>query len=118
MADQPAQATDQPPVLAPLQPLSYTLEQVSKMTGFSLDALTKGCRRAKRGLLDGIPHSELAGTRVMTQAQIEELLARTAVAPPEDAAGARKADELTRRREDTIRHAQRRIGRARKGVPA
>lgn len=92
--------------------ISYTLEQVAELTGFSVDALVRGARRAERGEPSGIPHSKFAGVRVMTRSQIEELLAHTEIRP-ELTEEQRDADELERRRDAARRRVANRLTKGR-----
>lgn len=57
------------------EPVSYTLEQVAELTGFSVRTITDGCRAGQ------IPHTLFRSTRVMTLDQITQFLAAHEVRP-------------------------------------
>lgn len=61
--------------------ITYTLAEVAAMTHYPLRALEQGCRRNQ------FEHSKLGRTRVMTRAQIDALLAKTAQAVSDNSDG-------------------------------
>lgn len=54
----------------PAEPFSYSLAQVSVLTGISKRSLADGCRAGK------IPHTKYGQTTVMTPEHIQEFLVR------------------------------------------